>query len=128
MAHGDRQVATDRGATSAEVDTSGVNAADKACLAAMTHYRATPDAVFAEVPGGGVVLHTGTKRYYSLNPTGARIWALLESTSDPGNTAAVIATEYGISTSEAQQAVEDLVKDFVKAGLLGESDDVSTGG
>jgi hypothetical protein len=86
----------------------------------MRRYRATPDAVFAEVAGGGVVLHTGTKRYYSLNQTGARIWALLESTKDPGNTAAVVAAEYKISAIEAQQAVDDLVKDFLQAGLLAE--------
>jgi hypothetical protein len=84
----------------------------------MKHCRATPEAAFAEVPGGGVVLHTGTKRYYSLNQTGARIWALLESTNDPENVAAVIAAEYGISATEAEGAVNELVADFIKAGLL----------
>jgi hypothetical protein len=83
-------------------------------------YHSTPEAVFAEVPGGGVVLHTGTKRYYSLNQTGARIWALLETDGNPQNTAATIAAEYGISPTEAERAVDDLVRDFIEAGLLRE--------
>ena len=51
--------------------------------ARVTRYQAVAEAVFAEVPGGGVVADIGTKRYFSLNETGARIWALLESAGDP---------------------------------------------
>jgi len=83
----------------------------------MTVERA-PEAVFASVPGGGVVLHTGTKRYYSLNESGARIWALLEETRDPAATAARIATEYVLTPSDAEQAVEQLVSNFIAAGLM----------
>jgi hypothetical protein len=84
----------------------------------VTRYHAVPQAVFAEVPGGGVVLHTGTKRYYSLNQTGARIWALLEAGGDPDATAEVVAAEYEIPVVEANSAVSDLVDGLVKAGLL----------
>lgn len=84
----------------------------------MTRYEAVPQAVFAEVPGGGVVLHTGTKRYYSLNQTGARIWALLEAGGDPDATADVVAAEYAIPAVEANRAVSDLIDGLVKAGLL----------
>jgi hypothetical protein len=84
----------------------------------MRSYIAAVDAVFAEVPGGGVVLHTGTKRYYSLNETGARIWALLEARGDPGDAAQTIATEYGISPADAEQAVTALVHGLTAAGLL----------
>jgi hypothetical protein len=87
----------------------------------MKRYHSTAEAVFAEVLGGGVVLHTGTKRYYSLNQTGARIWALLERDGNPQNAAGTIAGEYGISPAEAEQAVDDLLQDFIKAGLLSES-------
>ena len=84
----------------------------------MIRYQAAPQAVFADVPGGGVVLHTGTKRYYSLNQTGARIWALLEAGGDPDATAEVVATEYDIPVIEAVKAVSDLVVGLVNAGLL----------
>jgi hypothetical protein len=86
----------------------------------MKRYQTAAEAVFAEVPGGGVVLHTGTKRYYSLNETGARIWALLESAGDPDDTADIVAAEYEIPAKEAKQAVIDLVEGFIKAGLLRE--------
>ncbi len=86
----------------------------------MTRYQAVAEAVFAEVPGGGVVLHTGTKRYFSLNETGARIWALLESAGDPDGAADVVAAEYQIPATEAHQAVSDLVEGLIKAGLLRE--------
>jgi Coenzyme PQQ synthesis protein D (PqqD) len=82
----------------------------------------TADAVFASVPGGGVVLHTGTKRYYSLNETGARIWSLLEEHSDPERTITTIIAEYGITRDEAVAAVTELVAQLAAAGLLRHSE------
>ena len=84
----------------------------------MRHYAAASDAVFAAVPGGAVVLHTGTKRYFSLNETGARIWALLEAHGDPASAADSIAAEYAISRADADQAVAALVDGLSAAGLL----------
>ncbi len=86
----------------------------------MTRVSPTADAVFAGVPGGGVVLHTGTKRYYSLNETGARIWALLEEHGDAERAMVAIVTEYGITRDEAATAVHDLVAQLTTAGLLHE--------
>jgi hypothetical protein len=76
------------------------------------------DVVFADLPDGGVVVHTGTKRYYSLNHTGARIWELLEDSGDPDVTASTIATEYGISGEEASRAVGQLTEGLLAAGLV----------
>ena len=86
----------------------------------MTRVSPTTDAVFAGVPGGGVVLHTGTKRYYSLNETGARIWALLEEHGDAARAIVTIVTEYGITPDAAATAVNDLVAQLTTAGLLHE--------
>jgi hypothetical protein len=76
------------------------------------------DVVFADLPDGGVVVHTGTKRYYSLNHTGARIWELLEGSGDPEVAASTIAIEYGISADEASRAVEQLTEGLFAAGLV----------
>lgn len=76
------------------------------------------DVVFADLPDGGVVVHTGTKRYYSLNHTGARIWELLEGSGDPEVAASTIAIEYGISADEASRAVEQLTEGLLAAGLV----------
>jgi hypothetical protein len=86
----------------------------------VTRVSPTTDAVFAGVPGGGVVLHTGTKRYYSLNETGARIWALLEEHGDAARAIVTIVTEYGITPDAAATAVNDLVAQLTTAGLLHE--------
>jgi len=78
----------------------------------------TSGAVFADLPDGGVVVHTATKRYYSLNETGARIWALLEETGDPSVVAAKLASLYDISGEEATRAVDELTDGLVTAGLV----------
>jgi hypothetical protein len=77
-----------------------------------------PEAVFAALPDGGVVVHTRTKRYYSLNHTGARIWELLEGSGDPAHAAATVATEYGISVADAMEAIAQLVEGLIAAGLV----------
>jgi len=77
-----------------------------------------PEAVFAALPDGGVVVHTMTKRYYSLNHTGARIWTLLETLGSPTAAATAIASEFGISSDEAAAAVESLTIGLVAAGLV----------
>jgi hypothetical protein len=87
----------------------------------VTRVAPTTDAVFAGVPGGGVVLHTGTKRYYSLNETGARIWSLLEEHGDPQRATDTIVAEYGITRDAATAAVTDLVAQLTTAGLLHQS-------
>ncbi|HUO50997.1 MAG TPA: PqqD family protein [Gemmatimonadaceae bacterium] len=40
-------------------------------------YRAAADALAATLTDGAVLLNLRTKRYYSLNETGTRIWELL---------------------------------------------------
>jgi hypothetical protein len=84
----------------------------------MSEVAMVPDAVFAPLPDGGVVVHTMTKRYYSLNHTGARIWSLLEELGSPSAAAAAIASEFGISLNDASQAVEQLTDGLVAAGLV----------
>ncbi len=84
----------------------------------MTRVTVRPDALFAGVADGGVVVHTTTKRYYSLNETGARIWSLLESGAELDAAAAAVASEYGITAAEAAEAVGRLVSDLLEAGLV----------
>jgi Coenzyme PQQ synthesis protein D (PqqD) len=84
----------------------------------MREIEVVADVVFADLPDGGVVVHTGTKRYYSLNQTGARIWGLLERSGDLAVTASTLAAEYGISSSEATRAVDQLADGLLAAGLV----------
>jgi Asp/Glu/hydantoin racemase len=84
----------------------------------MREIEVAADVVFADLPDGGVVVHTGTKRYYSLNQTGARIWALLEGTGDLAAAASSIASEYGIPVEDAAHAVGQLTEGLLAAGLV----------
>lgn len=84
----------------------------------MREIEVAADVVFADLPDGGVVVHTRTKRYYSLNHTGARIWGLLQESGDRATTASAIAVEYGISSDEAVRAVDELTTGLLAAGLV----------
>ena len=88
----------------------------------MREVEVAAEAVFAGLPDGGVIVHTGTKRYYSLTQTGARIWGRLESTGEPSAVATAIATEYGIPPEEAIRAVTELTERLLVAGLVTRSD------
>jgi hypothetical protein len=84
----------------------------------MRELEVVADAIFAALVDGGVVVHTRTKRYYSLNLTGARIWGLLEDSGDPALAATTIAAEYGISDEQATQAIAQLTEGLTAAGLM----------
>lgn len=69
-----------------------------------------------------VLLDLNTRRYYTLNETGARIWELLDEDHSPGEIAAHLAQEWAISEEEAQRHVEDHLEELQEEGLLESSD------
>jgi hypothetical protein len=81
-------------------------------------YTISPDAAFAAVEDGAVVLHMRTKRYYSLNDTGAFVWRRLED----GIARAIIVTqvvdEYDVGIAEAEVAVARLLDELVQEDLI----------
>jgi hypothetical protein len=82
------------------------------------HYTISPDAAFAAVEDGAVVLHMRTKRYYSVNETGTFVWRRLED----GMARAVIVTqlvdEYDVGTAEAEMTVAHLLDELVQERLI----------
>jgi hypothetical protein len=83
-----------------------------------SRYVVSPDAAYAAVPGGGVVLHLGVNRYFSLNETAARIWSMLETGNPTDAIIAALEREFTIDTASATRAVADLVGQLRDAGLL----------
>jgi Coenzyme PQQ synthesis protein D (PqqD) len=81
-------------------------------------YTVSEDAAFAAVPGGGVVLHMDTKRYYSLNETGAEIWALMAAGEDCAAIADRLTDLYDISIDDAQAAVDKVAGELASEGLI----------
>jgi hypothetical protein len=81
-------------------------------------YTISPDAAFAAVEDGAVVLHMGTKRYYSLNETGAFVWRRLEDGLEDTDIAAQMVGAYDVGTNEAEAAVTGLLGELVKESLI----------
>jgi hypothetical protein len=81
-------------------------------------YTISPDAAFAAVEDGAVVLHMRTKRYYSLNETGAFVWHRLEAPIERGEIVAHLVKEYDVGIADAEMAVARLLDELVQESLI----------
>lgn len=82
------------------------------------HYTISPDAAFAAVEDGAVVLHMGTKRYYSLNETGTFVWHRLEAGVARVEIVAQLVDQYDVGPAEAEMAVAHLLEELVEESLI----------
>ena len=84
----------------------------------MVQYTISPDAAFAAVEDGAVVLHMGTKRYYSLNDTGAFVWRRLENGSAREMIVVQLMETYDVGIAEAEMAVARLLDELLEESLI----------
>lgn len=82
------------------------------------HYTVSPDAAFAAVEDGAVVLHMRTKRYYSLNETGTFVWRRLEDGMARTEIVAHVVDEYDVGIAEAEIAVARLLEELMQESLI----------
>jgi hypothetical protein len=82
-------------------------------------YTVSPDAAFAAVEDGAVVLHMRTKRYYSLNETGTFVWRRLEDGMARAEIVAQVVDEYDVGIAEAEIAVARLLDELMQESLIG---------
>jgi len=82
------------------------------------HYTISPDAAFAAVEDGAVVLHMGTKRYYSLNETGTFVWRQLEDGVPRSEIVAQIVDQYDVGIAEAEIALARLLDELMQEKLI----------
>jgi hypothetical protein len=82
------------------------------------HYRIASDTLSASLSDGAVLLHLHTKRYFSLNDAGSRIWALLEQRYSEEQIANTLVDEYEVDPSEAKHAVHQLLEDLLAERLI----------
>jgi hypothetical protein len=76
------------------------------------------DVACASVEDGTVLLHMGTKRYFSLNDTGAEIWRMLEQQVPVAEIPARLTATYNVPLADADVAVAELIAALVEQGLL----------
>ena len=78
-----------------------------------------PDVVVTELDENeAVLLHLGTKMYYTLNETGIRIWQLLSEGNSIGEACETIHNEYDILSDAAQSSVLNLIRELIAEKLV----------
>ena len=69
-------------------------------------YRPDPEVIVTELDTGeAVLLHLGTRMYYSLNETGLRIWALLSDGLTTTEIAERLISTYEVTSENAERSV-----------------------
>jgi Coenzyme PQQ synthesis protein D (PqqD) len=76
------------------------------------------EVVDTKLDGGEVVLlHLESKMYYSLNPTGERIWQGLKEGLSLGEISRRLQVEFDVDAAEADRSVIDLVNELCEQRL-----------
>jgi len=84
----------------------------------VTHYRAVSEALVATLSDGAVLLNLQTKRYFSLNETGTRIWAMVQESSGEEEIVATLLDEYEVDEAVARAEVRRILDELVEAQLI----------
>ena len=78
----------------------------------------SPDAVFRELDGEGVVLDLRSGLYFGLNEVGARIWCLIEQHGEVGRILAALADEFDAPEARLRQDLLALIEQLREKGLV----------
>ncbi len=81
-------------------------------------YVISPDAACAPVEDGTVVLNMRTKRYYSLNETGAVIWQMLENETPVRVVVEQLVASYDVDALTAANTVTQLLDELTAEALI----------
>jgi hypothetical protein len=88
-------------------------------LTSDTPVRPHPSVVFTRLDAAeAVLLHLGTKRYYSMNETGARVWELVQEGRPLAGMAEALQAEYTVDSASAMAAVLAFVEELSREGLV----------
>ena len=81
-------------------------------------YRAIPEALVATLSDGAVLLNLQTKRYFSLNETGTRIWEMVQQTADEETIVVTLLSEYDVEETMARSEVRRILDELINAQLI----------
>jgi len=76
------------------------------------------DMIAADVGDEAVILDVQSGYFFQLNPTAARIWALLESQISAGDLCAKMAESYSVDPALCRDDVIDFIADMHDRGLI----------
>lgn len=89
----------------------------------MSGYSLSPEAACAPVEDGAVVLHMGTRRYFSLNETGAAIWRMLEEDIPLAEIPARLGDVYAADATVVAGALHRLLGELAAEHLITVTED-----
>ncbi len=82
-------------------------------------FRPHPSVVFTKLDDSeAALLHLETKRYYSLNETGIRIWDLLQETTSPNDVSLALQKEYDVGQEQAIVYILEFLEELRQEGLV----------
>ena len=81
-------------------------------------YRRHPELRLTALEGEGVVLHLGTRRYYTVSASGLDLLEALESPKSFDELVVVLTTKYEVTPHEASASAREFVERGVQAGVL----------
>jgi hypothetical protein len=85
----------------------------------MSAFRVHPAVVFTPLDDQeGILLHLDTKRYYSLNETGRRIWELASQGRTSTEIARTLTHEYAVDWDVARDRTDALLGELATEQLL----------
>lgn len=85
----------------------------------MLYQRVTlsPDALFQEIGGEGVILDLASSSYFGLDEVGVRLWQLLQANPSLEAACNILLSEYEVEPAQLEHDLAKLVGQLVDAGL-----------
>jgi Coenzyme PQQ synthesis protein D (PqqD) len=81
-------------------------------------YSRHPDVRLTELEGEGVVLHLGSRTYFSINETGLFLFNALEGQRTLDELVGLLLAEYDVDHVEATTTASAFLQDCEEAGLV----------
>ncbi|KJS08344.1 MAG: coenzyme PQQ biosynthesis protein PqqD [Gammaproteobacteria bacterium BRH_c0] len=78
----------------------------------------SPDALFQEISGEGVILDLASSSYFGLDGVGVRLWQLLQSDSNLEAACQQLINEYEVDLEQLREDILTLVGQLSEAGLV----------
>ena len=89
-------------------------------------YAARPDAAWELVDGEAIVINFETRHYYCLNKSATAVWSLLTTAPySADSVSAALGQAYGLSASDVDADVAELLTGLVSEGLVEPSGDAT---
>jgi hypothetical protein len=78
----------------------------------------SPEAMFQEISGEGVILDLASASYFGLDGVGVRLWMLLQSDPSLQLACEALLAEYEVERTQLEDDLTQLVRELANAGLV----------